>query len=177
MTKEQQRIYDKVRRSTPEYKAKRRDYDSTPEQRAKQKAYRAVPKHRAKQKAYSATPEQRAKQKVYLKNYYAMPGQRAKQKVYKKNYCRTSRGRAIQAAFMAKHKAIRFGAPGHFTGPQLLTLFSNYGNRCLRCRRKRSLTPDHVIPFSKGGTNYISNIQPLCFPCNMKKGRRTTDYR
>ena len=48
---------------------------------------------------------------------------------------------------------------------------------CLCCNRRRKLTADHVIPVSKGGTSYISNIQPLCQPCNSSKGTKTTDFR
>jgi 5-methylcytosine-specific restriction endonuclease McrA len=49
---------------------------------------------------------------------------------------------------------------------------------CAACGRQEpftdlwyeKLTEDHIIPVSKGGTNYIDNIQPLCIICNCKKG-------
>lgn len=40
-----------------------------------------------------------------------------------------------------------------------------------------ALTPDHVVPLSRGGTNYIDNIQPLCGPCNSQKHAKTIDFR
>jgi hypothetical protein len=32
------------------------------------------------------------------------------------------------------------------------------------------ITVDHIIPKSLGGENCMSNYQPMCFPCNNKKG-------
>ena len=35
---------------------------------------------------------------------------------------------------------------------------------------------DHVIPKSRGGTNDLSNLQPLCTPHNSAKGDREVRY-
>jgi hypothetical protein len=64
-----------------------------------------------------------------------------------------------------------------FTGQQWLELCEQYGNRCLCCGEVKPLTVDHVVPLSQGGTNHISNIQPLCKKCNRAKWYRFIDYR
>jgi len=68
-------------------------------------------------------------------------------------------------------------AGGKFTTDEWLALCDAYGNVCLCCGKAKPLTVDHAIPLSKGGTNQITNVQPLCFSCNAKKGARSTDYR
>ncbi len=68
-------------------------------------------------------------------------------------------------------------AGGEYTEVQWKSLCRKHSYRCLRCNRRRKLTPDHVVPVSKGGTSSIQNIQPLCGPCNSSKGTRTIDYR
>lgn len=78
----------------------------------------------------------------------------------------------------AKRRALKANAEGSYDETEWLELCAKYGNKCLRCgRTDRKLTPDHVIPLSKGGTNWIWNIQPLCFFCNSGKKIRTDDYR
>jgi 5-methylcytosine-specific restriction endonuclease McrA len=69
------------------------------------------------------------------------------------------------------------GASGSFTGREWLALCQRYEWRCLRCGQQQPLTPDHVKPLALGGANDISNIQPLCGPCNYSKGAREVDYR
>ncbi len=37
------------------------------------------------------------------------------------------------------------------------------------------LTRDHIIPQVVGGRDVIENLQPLCLPCNIKKGIKIID--
>lgn len=62
---------------------------------------------------------------------------------------------------------------GSFSLDDWNALVALYNFRCAWCASSiRKLTIDHIVPVSKGGDNYITNIQPLCKPCNSKKGAR-----
>lgn len=78
----------------------------------------------------------------------------------------------------ANRDALKRGAEGTFTHEEWVSLCETYNNKCLCCGRGDAmLTVDHVKPLSKGGTNWIDNIQPLCTSCNCSKGAREIDYR
>lgn len=56
-------------------------------------------------------------------------------------------------------------------------VLTKYGNKCLCCGSTEKITLDHIIPLSKGGTNTIENLQPLCSRCNRKKWKDIIDFR
>lgn len=62
---------------------------------------------------------------------------------------------------------------GKHTQAQWEYLKLAYNNQCQICFIKEPkiiLTKDHIISIKNGGTDDISNIQPLCRSCNSKKG-------
>ncbi len=58
-------------------------------------------------------------------------------------------------------------------------LFARDGYRCQFCGRsaadlkpRESLTRDHLVPLSRGGSNDWTNVVTACSPCNTRKGNR-----
>jgi len=61
-------------------------------------------------------------------------------------------------------------------------LFARDHYKCQYCGRhvtelkpRESLTRDHLIPLSRGGTNEWTNVVAACSPCNTRKGNRMPD--
>ena len=97
------------------------------------------------------------------------------------------------------------GDPVTVTSVRLRT-FKTYGTTCVKCgiegvffRKEKNLndivyhlnlyaiddigrevlmTKDHIVPKSKGGKDFIGNMQPMCVRCNTQKdNKETKDYR
>jgi 5-methylcytosine-specific restriction endonuclease McrA len=75
--------------------------------------------------------------------------------------------------------ALKKGAAGCYEQAEWEALKRRYGFTCPACLRVEPaivLTVDHVVPLSKGGSNNIENIQPLCRACNSRKHTETFLY-
>lgn len=79
--------------------------------------------------------------------------------------------------YVQRRRARKAGAEGFHTKEQFWELCKLAEYRCLACKKEKPLTEDHIVPLSKGGSDWIENIQPLCFSCNSRKSTKTVDYK
>ena len=54
-------------------------------------------------------------------------------------------------------------------------IFKRDNYECCYCGSKRNLTVDHVIPKSRGGSNYWDNLVTSCGRCNSNKDNMTPE--
>ena len=87
----------------------------------------------------------------------------------KTRYRQTAKGKAVSAAAKAARRTALLDA-GTFTADQWLAKLAEFGGRCAICGTDKHITVDHIAPISRGGANTIENLQPLCGPCNSRKG-------
>jgi len=81
--------------------------------------------------------------------------------------------------FAVRKREIMKRAIGNHSFEQWDDLKKKYNYMCLCCKQQEpfiKLTEDHIIPLSRGGSNDISNIQPLCLSCNSRKFTSTRNY-
>lgn len=83
--------------------------------------------------------------------------------------------------FAHRRRARLKGAEGSFTAEEFRLLVAKT-EKCPDCGRLWAdipphkngfvITADHIRAVTKGGSNRIENIRPLCYSCNSKKGNR-----
>lgn len=141
-------------------------------QRAKEWAIKNVEKYKNIIKA--ATIKHKEKRKECSKKWAQENKERKRMSI---NNWRKNNPEKVSIQKANRHILER-GGKGNVTYTEWVSLLERYGNKCLCCNKTNiKLTQDHIVPLSKGGEHHISNIQPLCGPCNSSKGTKTIDYR
>lgn len=155
-----------------------RDYVSK-----RQKEY--VEKHKEKyadyQKKYYI--ENKEKKEAYIREYYKENKDKVlsqcksyrdshKEEKSKKDSDYKKNNKEIVKNHFHTRRARKNNSGGRFTKKEILEMFLSQENKCNICKCDISIKyhVDHIRPISKGGSNFISNIQLLCPPCNLRKG-------
>lgn len=145
------RIRDKARRSTPEYLAQQRIY---------LKAYYRTPvaheRIRAQQKVYSSTPEAKELKRANDLRLYSQPGWHERARVH--NHTRRARKKA---------------APGRHTVQDIRNQYERQKGKCYWCSNKLAKYEiDHIVPLSRGGSNWPDNLVIACPGCNRSRNNK-----
>jgi len=82
---------------------------------------------------------------------------------------------AVQAT--NRRRARKAAAEGFHTRDDIEALFSRQSGRCAHCDSPEKLEIDHIVPISKGGSDWPHNLQLLCRSCNATKGNRLPTER
>ena len=84
-----------------------------------------------------------------------------------------------RSIYEAKRRASKLGNGGSHSVGEWETLQAQYNWTCPCCKKiepEIKLTQDHIVPLSRGGSDNIENIQPLCKSCNSRKKVKDTKY-
>jgi len=68
-------------------------------------------------------------------------------------------------------------AKGTHTDAEWAAMVEFFRGVCVKCNSSGNVVRDHITPIYRGGSDAITNIQPLCKSCNSSKGPDSTDYR
>ena len=129
---------------------------------ARVKAYAA--RHKAKIQKYKSE---------WAKKYYLLHPE----KVIEKREKRKGReNRFLKLEQLHKYRAKKVINGGQHTKESWEHLLQRFNHTCLACGTTKRIEKDHIVPVSGGGSNDITNLQPLCRSCNASKSDTQTNF-
>lgn len=109
---------------------------------------------------------------------------RNKEKKQEKNRRHYAENKEIYRARDRNRHAMELACEGSHTAEEIIALYEFQQGKCaspvcghapLHKDGPRKFHADHMDPLSRGGSNWIANIQLLCPTCNRKKGAKTME--
>lgn len=157
---------DQLRKQTDAYKAQTQKYKQSEEYKLTQREYMLV---------YNKS--EAGRQRAAKHNKTA----KGKQSVHK--YKQTEKGKIACANSLSRWR----NAVGEVSPEEWKIICACTNDCCACCGLNRQvlrslgrvLSVDHIVPLSRGGTNWADNVQPLCFGvagCNNRKSNKTINY-
>jgi 5-methylcytosine-specific restriction endonuclease McrA len=138
------------------------------------RTFRKAHPERIRQETRRYREANREKVRRARRDWYEANRERAAE--YTRRWCANNLDRRRQ--HYNRYRARKNGAAGSYTAEEWKALLDHYEHRCLCCGRSDvPMTVDHIVPLCQGGSNEISNLQPLCLSCNTSKGTKYIDYR
>jgi len=90
-------------------------------------------------------------------------------RISRRKYSHTEKGK--QSRIQSKYRR-RSSVSGKLDWVAWNEKLKRLGGKCQICGTVENITIDHIRPLSKGGTNHIDNLQPLCHNCNSRKNNK-----
>ena len=111
--------------------------------------------------------------KAYYKKWNADNPQRLK--VYRSRW--GAKNPSSIKSMRHRRRARKMSAAGNTSAAQLQARVDFYGNRCAYCSGSYEAV-DHVIPLSRGGSNWPANLRPACKRCNSsKRAKKLSEWK
>lgn len=160
--KEKQRLRLLYQSRREEIKLRSRKWYADNEQRAKET-----------KKRYLENPEHKQRAHERARSWAAANPERLQEMKDRWNREHPEVGRVAQH----RRRARIYATDGSFTVSDVAKLYELQSGECAGCRADLSngFEVDHVMPISRGGSNWPSNLQLLCVSCNRKKSAMHPD--
>jgi 5-methylcytosine-specific restriction endonuclease McrA len=145
-----------------------------------------IEKVKAADRAYYYRNREQRKQAQRIRGAHRRALQRAQINAYQRAYYHTQKqnnplkARRQERERERRRRNRKSQAEGFHTEAEWVAIKVYYNDTCLCCSRREpeiTLVGDHIVPIIKGGSDWITNLQPLCPSCNSSKGAKIIDYR